>query len=243
MANDRGSLLQRWQLLVHALCDDTLSKGDCTVLAVIAGHAGKGGVAWPGVNRIASIGGIHRTTVIASVDKLVSKGLLEVAKKKGCANRYRLASASSVDATGTSRVDATSQAGGPVGSEHSTSSVDATGVVAPALPDQSRGRYPNSAFELDLPNSRKATQLPAALSFDQGVEQEPKPSAEDLKAQREEAAKKRIASLQAEYLETRSSRPEHARMMERLFAKELADVMQPADCNPVGPSGLRKLVP
>lgn len=154
-ADDRGSLLHRYKLLVAALCDGGLSKGDCQVLAVIAGHTGRGGEAWPGVNRIASIAGIHRSTVITSITNLEARTYVVVERKRGCANRYLLASTSSADATGTSSADATSPAETPVAPIHPASSVDATQPVAPALLDQSRGRYPNSAYELSSGNSEK----------------------------------------------------------------------------------------
>lgn len=155
MADDRGSLLHRYKLLVAALCDSELSKGDCQVLAVIAGHTGRGGEAWPGVNRIASIAGIHRSTVITSITNLEARTYVVVERKRGCANRYLLASTSSADATGTSRVETTSPAETPVAPIHPASRVDATPPVAPALPDQSRGRFPNSSYELSSGNSEE----------------------------------------------------------------------------------------
>lgn len=165
MANDEaGSLLQRYLLLVQALCDAKLTKGDCQVLAVIGGHVGKDGEAWPGVNRIAGKAGIHRSTVMRAVDRLEAAGYVDVQRKRGLSNRYQMALASSVRATSASSANATSAGAALVASTHTTSSADATGPVASTRPDQSHPCDPNSAFELSCSNSKKRTQLPAAPS-------------------------------------------------------------------------------
>lgn len=231
MTDERGSLLQRHMLLVEALCDAILSKGDCQVLAVIGMHAGKHGQAWPGVDRIAAKAGIHRSTVIRSVDKLEANGYVEVARKRGLANRYQMALASSADATSTRRAHATSDAGGPVASTHMTGSTDATPPVAPTLRDQSRPRYPNSALELSSSNSKERTQAKAPCFSSEDLEQQ-------LQQQQEREEQKRLAliaaqakqveSIRAEYLATRSTHPEHARMMEDFWPKHLADLIEQA---------------
>ncbi|WP_166207205.1 helix-turn-helix domain-containing protein [Cognatiluteimonas telluris] len=222
MADDRGSLLQRHLLLVQALCDPELSKGDCQVLAMIGTHAGKTGTSWPGVDRIAAKAGIHRSTVIRSVDNLEARGYVQVSRKRGLANRYQMALASSADATSTSSTHATSEAGAPVAPTHTTSSADATRPVAPTLRDPSRPRYPNSAFELSSSNSEKRTQPPAAPSFDEWIKQEPEHETAEEGEKRRQLQREMI---RAEYLEIRESYPKHAALMLRTFPQHLADLM------------------
>lgn len=172
MANDgRGSLLERHRLLLKALRDPGTSKGDCAVLGAISEHADADGKGWPGVALLAGKLGIARTTVMRSVARLEGRGYLEVDRKDGLSNRYRLAGTgsadatgtSSVDATGTSSADATSAQVEPVAPTQQTGSVDATGPVAPMRRDQSHRCDPNSVQELSSPNSDQGTQVVASV--------------------------------------------------------------------------------
>lgn len=237
----RGSLLQRWQLLVQALCDEELSKGDCTVLAVIASHAGKEGEAWPGVNRIASLGGVHKTTVIRSVDRLAARGYLDVSRKQGMSNRYRLASTGRMGATGTGSTGATSDGETPVASTQPTGRTGATGLVAPALPDLSHPRYPNSAFELASKNSKKnSVACGADVSFEEEQEQlaaRREAAKQQAEADAQEKEQQRTEGIRSEYLRVRESNPKLAKDFEATYPRELADLL------PILPSGMRKLVP
>ena len=167
MANDgRGSLLERHRLLLKALRDPGTSKGDCAVLGAISEHADADGKGWPGVALLAGKLGIARTTVMRSVARLEGRGYLEVDRKDGLSNRYRLAGTGSADATGTGSVDATGTSSAnatgaqmePVASTHQTGSVDATGPVAPMRRDQSHRCDPNSVQELSSKNSAQGTQ-------------------------------------------------------------------------------------
>jgi hypothetical protein len=167
MANDaRGSLLERHRLLLKALRDPDTSKGDCAVLGAISEHADADGKGWPGVALLAGKLGIARTTVMRSVARMEARGYLEVDRKVGLSNRYRLAGTGSadatgtgsVDATGTSSADATSSQVEPVAPTHHTGSVDATRPVAPMRRDQSHRCDPNSVQELSSKNSAQGTQ-------------------------------------------------------------------------------------
>lgn len=177
MANDeRGSLLLRHLLLAEALCDPRTSKGHCQVLAVISAHADrKTGEAWPGVNRIAKRAGIHRSTVLAAVADLEAWRYLRVHRERGRANVYRLATGS---AHATSRGGELVAPTLPVGHEDQscprdpTSTADATELVAPTRPDQSRPRYPNSAFELSSSTHKKNSVACGALKKEEREEQE-----------------------------------------------------------------------
>jgi hypothetical protein len=197
MADDRGTLLQRHLLLVKALCDSRPSKGDCQVLAVISGHVDSDGEAWPGVNRIAAKAGIHRSTVLRSVERLEAWGYVEVARERGRSNLYRIASTSSASATGLPW--------GLVAPTHSTSSTAATSPVAPARPDQSHPRDPNSASYLSSSNS-KNNSVACGASSDQ--------QEQDAKKQ-QEAAKRE--GLVTEYRQALKERPEHAYFMRRTW--------------------------
>jgi DNA-binding MarR family transcriptional regulator len=200
MADERGSLLQRHLLLMDALCDPRTSKGDCQVLAVIAGHADKAGDAWPGVNRIAKRAGIHRSTVLAAVGRLQEWGYVDVHRERGRANLYRLSTSSARTTSSGGELVAPTlppQEGHQSRPRDQTSSADATGLVAPTLPDQSRPRYPNSALNSALTHPKNSVACGAI------------PSEEE---RQQEAAKSE--GLRAEYLEALVSRPKHARFME-----------------------------
>ncbi len=228
MANDdRGSLLQRHLLLVAALCDPRTSKGDCQVLAVIGGHVDKDGEGWPGVNRIAGKAGIHRATVLRSVERLERWGYVQTHREKGKANLYRIALTSSTSATSTSSASATSAAGAPVASTHRASSTSATGPVAPTLPDQSHQCDPNSAFDLSSSTQEKNSVACGAFSADQEQEREEQRQKQQRLAEEERKAE-RQASIRQEYLECRATHPDYAKRMERSFPKELADLIERA---------------
>ena len=212
-----GSLLQRHLLVVAALCDARTSKGDCQVLAVIAGHAGRDGEAWPGVNRIASRAGIHRSTVLKSVERLQGWGYVEVHRERGRANVYRLATGSAHATSQTPELVAPTLPVRQVHQSHPrdpTSSADATGLVAPTLRDQSRPRYPNSAFELSHSNSVTELSSPAA------------PLSEE---EEEQKRQQQIENIRAEYLEAlKRDNVRHVRFMESQprFRKHLEDLIQ-----------------
>lgn len=172
MANDgRGSLLERHTLLLMALRDPSTSKGDCAVLGAISEHADPNGHGWPGVELLARKLSISRTTVMRSVARLEARGYLEVDRNEGLSNYYRLADTSSAGATGTRSADATGEAPSPVAPTHTTSSVGATGPVAPMRRDPSHQCDPNSVQELSLLNSVQRTQLVASQSKSEQLEQ------------------------------------------------------------------------
>lgn len=230
MANDDpGSLLQRHLLLEEALCDPRTSKGDCQVLAVISAHANhESGEAWPGVNRIAKKAGIHRSTVLASVRRLERWRYLYVEKMRGRSNTYCLLTGS---AHATSREGELVAPTLPVEEPDQSrprdggGSADATGLVAPTLRDQSRPRYPNSAFELSSLTQQENSVACGALSDDQQQE-----LAEQRQEQKRLAEEQRKAeareSIRQEYRETLKTHPDHARMMEQVFPRELADLIE-----------------
>ena len=61
------------------------------VAVIIVAHADRHGVAYPGIDEIARLTGLHRTTVYRAIPHLEVAGILTVTRRKGKANRYRLA--------------------------------------------------------------------------------------------------------------------------------------------------------
>lgn len=226
MADERGSLLQRHLLLMDALCDPRTSKGDCQVLAVIASHADKDGDAWPGVNRIAKRAGIHRSTVLASVGRLQDWGYVDVHRERGRSNVYRLSTSSARTTSQegelvapTLPVPQTDQSRG----DDPTSSVDATGLVAPTRRDQSRPRYPNSALELSSSTQEKNSVACGAFSEEERQELEAERQAE------EEAFQKRLtATCRAMYVKAREEGDNKTMaIVEQSHRHRIEDLIQP----------------
>ena len=60
------------------------------VLVAIANHANAHGLAWPGVDRLAAMTGMHRATVFRALDQLLAARLLERETRPGQSNLYRL---------------------------------------------------------------------------------------------------------------------------------------------------------
>ena len=114
--------IRKFEALCAACCDPRLARGDLAVLAVILQHANnQTGKAWPGVNRIAAVANIDRSSAMRSIAKLERAGLVEVDRsKRGRSNTYR-------PRTPTSGADATSRTG-------ATSGAGATELVAPMQP-------------------------------------------------------------------------------------------------------------
>jgi hypothetical protein len=196
-----GSLLQRHLLLGAALCDPRTSKGDCQVLAVISAHAkNESGEAYPGVNRIAKRAGIHRSTVLASVARLQGWGYVDVHRERGRSNVYRLATGSA---------NTTSQEGElvaptlPPREVHQSrprdggGSADATGLVAPTRPDQSRPRYPNSAFDLSSSTQKKNSVACGAFSEEERQQREQERLAEEVETEKRLCTRARELYLDA----------------------------------------------
>ncbi len=97
------------------LRDERTSKGDCQVLEVIAAHANHSGACWPGVEKIADVTGIHRTTVMRSTMKLAEWGYILIERCEGRSNYYQLQPVASTLRV-TSRTDATGSKPLPVAS-------------------------------------------------------------------------------------------------------------------------------
>lgn len=149
-------LLSLWKQLGRATRDARLSRGDIVVLYSIANRLNDSNVAWPGFERLAADTGIHRSTVVRSVERLENSGyLLRESGGIGKANRYRLLG--SAEATGST--DAT-------GSADATEGVAPTrlGGVAPTLPESASLNLPiESAQEKQLPEPEGSSPSSADL--------------------------------------------------------------------------------
>ena len=102
--DDRPSKgVHKFELLAAAACDETLTRADVAVLAVILRHhnADKG-EAWPGINRIADQAKLHRSNVLRAVARLEAAGWVQVKRpERGKSNRYcPIFKSSSASATG-----------------------------------------------------------------------------------------------------------------------------------------------
>ncbi len=83
---------EAWQL--QLIADPDLPESALRVAVAITWHMNrnKGGLAWPGIQRLATLTGLHRTTVMRAIKWLESRGHLRVVRshtggKRG-ANRY-----------------------------------------------------------------------------------------------------------------------------------------------------------
>lgn len=69
-----STLLDSWRLLRCILIDKRLSKGDAAVAAVLLDCATDDAGAWPSIDNMAARAGMHRTSVIDSLHRLVGAG-------------------------------------------------------------------------------------------------------------------------------------------------------------------------
>lgn len=60
------------------------------VLFMLADHAGEDGTCCPGVNRLAQIGGISRSSVIRQIKKLIELGIISKEMRPNNSNLYQL---------------------------------------------------------------------------------------------------------------------------------------------------------
>ena len=136
---------------------------DRLMLLALADNADDRGLCWPGIPTLARKCAVHRSTVIRTLERLEAAGHLDVERRAGRVNVYRITLASGrVDATGgasaTGRADATGDVGdtgdadatgsaGATGTRRvdatPTRRVDATPPVAPARPEPSENRQLN----------------------------------------------------------------------------------------------------
>ena len=84
-------LLVRWRLVVDALADQRLAKGDCAALAAILTRCNDQGEAWPSLGTVAKDAGVSRPTAVRSIRRLVDLGyLVRQSGTRTTSNRYRI---------------------------------------------------------------------------------------------------------------------------------------------------------
>ncbi len=67
-----------------------IGSGPWMVFCVLARHADGNGLSWPSVDRISSLCGVHRSTVLRSLQTLESDGWIKVQRTPGQGNKYHI---------------------------------------------------------------------------------------------------------------------------------------------------------
>lgn len=231
MAAESFSSVDELHMVRAALCDHRMSRSDVAVYAAILSHCNGKLRACPGKKRLSEVTDVALSNVKAAVKRLEERRYLiversgttkanwyqvlptprvpprELASRKGCRKASRKASdeGSARDAGDPSSRDAGRPSASRVARDAGIPSTRDAG-----RPDLGMRAGPELAFN----SPKNSLSAPRVLTDTERQEQQ--------RQQREE----RTASLRAEYLATKDTHPAHARMMERTFAKELADLIE-----------------
>lgn len=251
MATDERKAVAKLVLLEQACCDARLRSSHHGVLAVIFDHCYDNEYSYPGPARIAKLAGLNTRTVRRCIDDLEANGYLKVMSRGvGRPNWYWPAfehasttgSLTWIDGEGKLRVyrpdptvrqDPTTPT--TTGLRTLTPGSTGTSGTGPQV-HEVRAHRPTEAVLEAVKETIKEAVGAAPLSHvdwakqrreeDQRLE-----AAEELKRLAEEERKaqqkaQQRETVRAEYLQSRETNPKHAKVMERLFPKDLADLIE-----------------
>jgi DNA-binding MarR family transcriptional regulator len=127
-----------------------LSARAAHLLLVLAARANRSGDSYPGLDRLASDLCRHRTNVVPAVAELEAAGLIEVARRPGKANRYRVivhdVPTSSASATTLRSASGSASATNQYRQRYGSSSASATRTVTELVNEQGAAHPHPSAF-------------------------------------------------------------------------------------------------